>query len=62
MAAFTTMKAMVLFGIPPEEYYPYDVSRFDEEPGAFCYAFGQSYQSINYYRLGQDQPVHPMNC
>lgn len=47
----TTMKAMVLFGIPPEEYYPYDVSRFDEEPGAFCYAFGQNYQSINYYRL-----------
>lgn len=47
----TTMKAMVLFGIPPEEYYPYDVSMFDEEPGAFCYAFGQSYQSINYYRL-----------
>jgi C1A family cysteine protease len=47
----TTMKAMVLFGIPPEEYYPYDISRFDEEPNAFCYAFGQSYQSINYYRL-----------
>jgi C1A family cysteine protease len=47
----TTMKAMVLFGIPPEEYYPYDVSKFDEEPNAFCYAFGQSYQSINYFRL-----------
>jgi C1A family cysteine protease len=47
----TTMKAMVLFGIPPEEYYPYDVSKFDEEPNAFCYAFGQSYQSINYVRL-----------
>ena len=47
----TTMKAMVLFGIPPEEYYPYDISRFDDEPGAFCYAFAQNYQSIRYYRL-----------
>lgn len=47
----TTIKAMVLFGIPPEEYYPYIISKFDEEPSAFCYAFAQSYQSIQYYRL-----------
>ncbi len=47
----TTMKSMVLFGIPPEEYYPYDISKFDDEPSAFCYAFGQNYQSIKYYRL-----------
>ena len=47
----TTMKAMVLFGIPPEEYYPYDISKYDDEPGAFCYAFAQNFQSIKYYRL-----------
>jgi C1A family cysteine protease len=47
----TTMKAMVLFGVPPEEYYPYDPSKFDDEPGAFCFAFGLNYQSIKYYRL-----------
>ena len=47
----TTMKAMVLFGIPPEEYYPYDISKFDDEPDAFGYAFAQNYQSIKYYRL-----------
>ena len=47
----TTMKAMVLFGIPPEEYYPYDISKFDEEPNAFCYSYAQNYQSIKYYRL-----------
>lgn len=50
----TTMKAMVLFGSPPEEYHPYDISRFEEEPSAFCYAFGQNYQAIKYFRL--DQP------
>lgn len=47
----TAMKALVLFGVPPEEYWPYQVSRFDDEPPAFCYAFAQNYQSIQYYRL-----------
>lgn len=49
----TTMKAMALFGVPPEEYWPYDTSSFDVEPSAFCYAFGQSYQSVRYFRLDE---------
>jgi len=47
----TTMKAMVLFGVPPEQYWPYNISNFDAEPPAFCYAFAQSYQAVRYYRL-----------
>ena len=47
----TTMKALVLFGAPPEEFWPYNIKGFDTEPTAFCYAFGQSYQAIQYYRL-----------
>ncbi|MBU0692633.1 cysteine protease [bacterium] len=46
-----TMKAMVLFGAPPERYRPYIVSDFDIEPPAFLYSFAQSYKSIMYYRL-----------
>ena len=46
----TTMKALVFFGVPPEEFLPYVIADFDKEPSAFCYAFGQSYQPINYYR------------
>ena len=46
-----TMGAMVLFGVPPEEYWPYVIEDFDNEPGTFCYAFAQNYQSISYYRL-----------
>jgi C1A family cysteine protease len=46
----TTMKALVLFGAPPEEFWPYRVTDFDVEPSAFCYAFGQSYQAMQYYR------------
>lgn len=66
----TTMAAMTLFGAPPEKYWPYTTAKpgtvtppatdFDTEPPAFCYAFAQSYQSINYYRL--DPPgVTPVN-
>jgi C1A family cysteine protease len=47
----TTMKAMVLFGVPPERYVPYDIPRFDDEPSAFHYSFAQNYKSIRYYRL-----------
>jgi C1A family cysteine protease len=47
----STMGALVLFGVPPEEYWPYKITDFDKEPTAFCYAFAQNYQSITYYRL-----------
>lgn len=48
----TTIGAMVLFGVPPEEYWPYTDSReeFDREPPAFCYSFAQNYQTLKYYR------------
>jgi C1A family cysteine protease len=48
----STIGAMVLFGVPPEEYWPYDDSqdRFDQEPPAFCYSFAQNYKTIKYYR------------
>jgi C1A family cysteine protease len=48
----TTMGAMVLFGVPPEEYWTYtdDEKSFDREPPAFCYAFAQNYQAIKYFR------------
>ncbi|NLP11884.1 cysteine protease [bacterium] len=47
----TTMGALVLFGVPPEEYWPYQIAEFDKEPPAFCYAFAQNYQTISYYRF-----------
>jgi C1A family cysteine protease len=48
----TTIGGMVLFGVPPEEYWPYtdDQEKFDKEPPAFCYAFAQNYKTIQYYR------------
>jgi len=48
----STIGAMVLFGVPPEEYWPYTDKDpdFDKEPPAFCYAFAQNYKTILYYR------------
>ena len=47
----STMEAMTVFGVPPEEYWPYRISNFDAEPSAFCFSFAQNYQAISYFRL-----------
>lgn len=46
----STLGALVLFGMPPEEYWPYNPSKFDDEPDAFCYAFAHNYRCISYFR------------
>jgi C1A family cysteine protease len=55
----TTMGAMALFGVPPEKYWPYDLSKFDIEPSAFLYSFAKSYEAIQYFRL--DPPGISLN-
>jgi C1A family cysteine protease len=46
-----TMKAMATFGVPPTKYYPYDVTKFDDEPEPFHYSLAQNYQALSYYRM-----------
>lgn len=48
-----TMAALALFGVPPEDYWPYSDSEdgFDREPTAFCYSFAENYKALKYYRL-----------
>lgn len=53
----TTMGALAVFGSPPEKYWPYAIASYDVEPPPFCYAFGQRYRALQYYRL--DPPVTP---
>lgn len=53
----TTMEGLVLFGVPPEEYWPYSIPDYEKEPSSFCYAFAQNYQAITYYRY--DPPGTP---
>jgi C1A family cysteine protease len=47
----TTIGALKLFGVPPEEYWTYDIAKFDDEPPAFCYAFAANYKALKYVRL-----------
>jgi C1A family cysteine protease len=48
----STMGALVLFGVPPEKYWPYTdkAPEFDKEPNAFCYSFAENYKGIKYFR------------
>lgn len=46
-----TMKAMVAFGVCPEEHWSYDEAEFDQEPPAFCYSFAESFKALKYFRL-----------
>ncbi|UCH13059.1 MAG: hypothetical protein JSV22_08055 [Bacteroidales bacterium] len=55
----STIAAMALFGVPPEKYWPYDTSLFDEEPPTFCYSFAQNFKAIKYFRL--DSHEHSPN-
>lgn len=47
----SAMGALVLFGAPPEEYWPYKVADYEEEPPSFCYAFAQNYHAVQYICL-----------
>lgn len=51
-----TIKALKLFGVCPESYWPYETDRFDDEPPAFCYVFAQNYQAIHYFRIDTSGP------
>ena len=49
-----TLKALVQFGVPAEEYVPFDPDRFDVEPSAFHYRISERFRGVRYFRL--DQP------
>lgn len=49
--ARTTMKALAMFGVPPEKYWGYDTTKLYEEPPAFCYALASRYRVEEYSRL-----------
>ena len=50
----TTLKALAKFGVCQERYWPYTISKFDEEPTAFCYAEAATARTLRYFRLDND--------
>ena len=47
----TAMASLVLFGAPPEKYWPYDPSKYEDEPTQFVYSLAQNYQTVKYVKL-----------
>ena len=43
------MGALVLCGVPPEKYWPYDIADFDKPPSAFVYAVADNFESLKYF-------------
>jgi C1A family cysteine protease len=50
----TNLKVLVQFGVPSEEYWPYEIDKFDEEPTAFLYGLSKPIPNLRYFRL--DEP------
>jgi C1A family cysteine protease len=47
----STMEALAMFGVPPEQYWAYDIPKFDVEPSAFLYALADNFEATSYFRL-----------
>ena len=47
----TTIQSLAKVGVPPEQYWPYVVEKFDEEPPALAYALAGSARALSYFRL-----------
>src|SRR4051794_4006516 len=55
----STLKAIVAFGIPYEQHWPYDLEKINDEPPPFLYAFADRFRSIRYVRLdGRNHTGH----
>jgi C1A family cysteine protease len=46
-----------LYGAPPDEYWPYNISKFDQVPAWDMGMLGQSFQVVNYFRLDKGVPA-----
>ncbi len=45
----STMGAIVLCGIAPEKYYPYNIAEFDKEPDSFIYSIADNFKAVRYF-------------
>lgn len=47
----TAIKAVALFGLPPECEWPYVIERYNDEPLAYHFAYAQNFKATTYARL-----------
>jgi len=43
------MGALMLCGVPPEKYLPYNIANFDNEPSSFIYAVADNFETLKYF-------------
>jgi C1A family cysteine protease len=55
----SAMKALRLFGAPPERYWPYVIEKFDDDPSPFAFALAQNWQALKYYRIDTSSRTRP---
>jgi C1A family cysteine protease len=56
------IKSIAGQGVCHEEDWPYDLSRFDEQPPDFCYDEAIMYRVLRYYRLDKNNPNELKHC
>ncbi len=44
-----TMAALTTCGVPEEKYWPYDISKFDIDPGPFVYSIADNFEALKYF-------------
>lgn len=54
----STIKALALFGAPPEHAWPYEYELLEEEPEAYHYSFAQNFRALAYARLDRSNDNH----
>ena len=52
----SALGALVIYGAPPETYYPYNIEDFDNIPDILNTGFAQSFQVAKYFRLDKGLP------
>lgn len=45
----STMGALVICGIPPEKYFPYNPADVDKEPDSFIYSVADNFEAVKYF-------------
>ena len=48
------IKSVNQIGVCPETMWPYDITKFTQEPDSDCYETAKNHKSIKYHRVLQD--------
>ena len=51
----TTLKVLADVGVPPEEYWPYNVENFRSEPSSFLLSLARPPKTLRYFRIADDR-------